>query len=84
MLVEDDDIIKVHVHTNNPGKVLEEALTYGALQTVKIENMRNQHSEILEEAAQAPAQEEHKVAAPEKPYGFVAVWRRRGRGRRVP
>ena len=74
VLVEDDDIIKVHVHTNHPGKVLEEALTYGALQTVKIENMRNQHSEILEEAAQAaPAQEEHKVAAPEKPYGFVAV-----------
>ena len=73
VLVEDDDIIKVHVHTNHPGKVLEEALTYGALQTVKIENMRNQHSEILEEAAQAPAQEEHKAAAPEKPYGFVAV-----------
>ena len=73
VLVEDDEIIKVHVHTNHPGKVLEEALTYGALQTVKIENMRNQHSEILEEAAQAPAQEEHKAAAPEKPYGFVAV-----------
>ena len=75
VLVEDDDIIKVHVHTNHPGKVLEEALTYGALQTVKIENMRNQHSEILEEAAaqQASAQEEHKAAAPEKPYGFVAV-----------
>ena len=74
VLVEDDDIIKVHVHTNHPGQVLEEALTYGALQTVKIENMRNQHTEILEEAAQseeAPA--ETVSAAPEKKYGFVSV-----------
>ena len=52
VLVDDDEIIKVHVHTNHPGKVLEEAITYGALQTVKIENMRNQHTEILAEAAQ--------------------------------
>ena len=50
VLVDDDEIIKVHVHTNHPGKVLEEALTYGALQTVKIENMRSQHTELLEEA----------------------------------
>lgn len=79
VLVDDDDIIKVHVHTNNPGRVLEEALTYGALQTVKIENMRNQHSEILEEnggkeaASAESAPQEHKVAAPEKKYGFVSV-----------
>ncbi len=76
MLVEDDEIIKVHVHTNHPGKVLEEALTYGALQTVKIENMRNQHTEILEEAAHGEAAsgpEAHVVAAPEKKYGFVSV-----------
>lgn len=72
VLVDDDDIIKVHVHTNNPGRVLEEALTYGALQTVKIENMRNQHSEILSEAAQ-PEEHTRKIAAPEKKYGFVAV-----------
>lgn len=75
VLVEDDDIIKVHVHTNNPGRALEEALTYGALQTVKIENMRNQHSEILSEAHMAAesGSGERKIAAPEKPYGFVAV-----------
>ncbi len=75
VLVDDDDIIKVHVHTNNPGRVLEEALTYGALQTVKIENMRNQHSEILEENGGVGAEKsaEHKVAAPEKMYGFVSV-----------
>ena len=74
VLVDDDEIIKVHVHTNHPGKVLEEAITYGALQTVKIENMRNQHTEILEGSAQAaPAESERKVAPPEKKYGFVSV-----------
>ncbi|MEQ2456425.1 DAK2 domain-containing protein [Flavonifractor hominis] len=72
VLVDDDDIIKVHVHTNHPGRVLEEALTYGALQTVKIENMRNQHTEILEEAGEAHPQE-RKVVPPEKTYGVVAV-----------
>jgi DAK2 domain fusion protein YloV len=73
VLVEDDDIIKVHVHTNNPGRALEEALTYGALQTVKIENMRNQHSEIIGDAGHAAESGERKIAAPEKPFGFVAV-----------
>lgn len=86
VLVEDDDIIKVHVHTNNPGVVLEEALTYGALLTIKIENMREQHTEILEAEttsaqmsatptkSEAPSQEpEDFVAEPEKKYGFVAV-----------
>lgn len=73
VLVEDDDIIKVHVHTNNPGRALEEALTYGALQTVKIENMRNQHSEILSEHDHAAESTERKVSPPEKPFGFVSV-----------
>ena len=75
VLVDDDEIIKVHVHTNHPGKVLEEALTYGALQTVKIENMRNQHTEILEEEVKAAQEqpEERWIAQPEKKYGFVAV-----------
>lgn len=76
VLVDDDEIIKVHVHTNHPGRVLEEALTYGALLTVKIENMREQHTEILEENStsapeQAPAALEN--AKPEKKYGFVSV-----------
>ena len=73
VLVDDDEIIKVHVHTNNPGRVLEEALTYGALQTVKIENMRNQHTEILEEGGHEAAEGARKIAAPEKKYGVVAV-----------
>lgn len=75
VLVDDDEIIKVHVHTNNPGRVLEEALTYGALQTVKIENMRNQHSEILEEGAHEQAEDsgERKIVPPEKKFGFVSV-----------
>lgn len=68
VLVDDEEIIKVHIHTNNPGTVLQEALTYGALLTIKIENMREQHSEIIGGGEQAPA-----VAAPEKKYGFVAV-----------
>ncbi len=76
VLVDDDEIIKVHVHTNHPGKVLEEALTYGNLLTVKVENMRQQHTEILEEAAAEaaePVEETREIAEPEKQYGFVAV-----------
>ena len=77
VLVEDDEIIKVHVHTNHPGKVLEEALTYGGLLMVKVENMREQHTELAEGAqTQAPAEEAEEVmedVAPEKKYGFVAV-----------
>ncbi len=73
VLVEDDEIIKVHVHTNHPGKVLEEALTYGALLTVKIENMREQHTEILEAEGHDPEARADVIAEPEKPYGFVAV-----------
>ena len=69
VLVDDDEIIKVHVHTNNPGVVLEKALTYGGLITVKVENMRLQHTEkVLKESERAP-----KIAAPEKRYGMVAV-----------
>ena len=73
VLVDDDDIIKVHVHTNDPGLVLQEALTYGALLKVKIENMREQHTEILEEAAHAQQEQAPVKAAPEKKFGYVAV-----------
>ena len=69
VLVDDDEIIKVHVHTNNPGKAIEEALTYGGLVTVKIENMRLQHTEkVMSEQDLEP-----KIAPPEKKYGFVSV-----------
>ena len=75
VVVDDDEIIKVHVHTNVPGEVLTEALTYGPLQTVKIENMRNQHTALsgkdAAEAAAAPA--EPAVAKPEKQFGVVTV-----------
>ncbi len=69
VLVDDEEIIKVHVHTNDPGKALHEAMDYGSFVTVKIENMRLQHTEkVMSEAEKAP-----KIAAPEKPFGVVAV-----------
>ena len=75
VVVSDEEIVKVHVHTNVPGEVLTEALTYGPLQTVKIENMRNQHTVLSKDAQpDAPAApEQPKIAAPEKPYGILTV-----------
>ncbi len=73
VLVDDDEIIKVHVHTNHPGMALEEALTYGTLMTTKIENMKNQHSEILSEVKAQTEEAGDQVAAPEKRYGFLSV-----------
>jgi DAK2 domain fusion protein YloV len=74
VFVDAEDIIKLHIHTNHPGLVLELGTTFGAFVTVKIENMKNQHS-ALTEAAPAAEPEEKKVeiAAPEKKYGFVSV-----------
>ena len=69
VLVDDDEIIKVHVHTNDPGTALHEAINYGSFVTVKIENMRLQHTEkVMSEQELAP-----KVAEPEKPFGVVSV-----------
>lgn len=74
VVVDDDEIIKVHVHTNDPGKALTEALTYGALLTVKIENMREQHTSLSgSEETPAEEPEEEIIAAPEKKYGIVSV-----------
>ncbi|MBQ2651572.1 MAG: DAK2 domain-containing protein [Clostridia bacterium] len=72
VVVEDDEIIKVHVHTENPDKALGEGLKYGPLLTMKIENMRAQHEQLLKEAREEQMGE-RKVAAPENRYGFVAV-----------
>jgi len=73
LVIDDDDIVKVHIHTNHPGFVLEEAVKLGSLSKIKIDNMRLQHSSILE-AAEAPAEPEvKKEEKPHKPYGFVAV-----------
>ncbi len=72
VVVEDDDIIKVHVHTDQPNRALEEALKFGPLLTVKIENMREQHTaKVVEGTADAPR--ERVIAPPEKKFGFVAV-----------
>lgn len=72
VVVEDEDIVKVHVHTDEPNKAIAEGLKFGPLLTVKIENMRQQHTaKVLDETAPMPR--ERAVAAPEKPYGFVAV-----------
>ena len=69
VLVDDDEIIKVHVHTNDPGKALSEAIKYGSFVTVKIENMRLQHTEkVMSEQELAP-----RIAEPEKALGVVSV-----------
>ena len=69
VLVDDEEIIKVHVHTNDPGKALHEAIEYGSFVTVKIENMRLQHTEkVMTEKEKAP-----RIAEPEKPLGVVSV-----------
>ena len=69
VLVDDDEIIKVHVHTNDPGLALQAALKYGSFITTKIENMRLQHTEkVIHEQEMAP-----RIAAPEKPLGVVSV-----------
>lgn len=70
--VEDDDIIKVHTHTDHPGKAIEEGLIFGALTNLKIDNMRMQHKNKKKEAAVLKVSE-FTPAAPEKPFGFVAV-----------
>lgn len=71
VVVEDDDIVKVHVHTDQPNKVLEQGLKFGPLLTVKIENMREQHTAKVIEGTVAP--KERQIVPPEKKYGFVAV-----------
>ena len=69
VLVDDEEIIKVHVHTNDPGKALHEAMDYGSFVTVKIENMRLQHTEkVMTENEKSP-----KIAEPEKTFGVVSV-----------
>ena len=76
VLVADDEIVKVHVHTNHPGQAIERALTYGALSRMKIDNMREEHQEKLIKDAEKLARqqaEEEKAAVPAKETGFIAV-----------
>ena len=81
VVVDDDEIIKVHVHTDHPGNAIEKALTFGPLVKLKIENMCDQHERAKHEAdnsSKKPAKnaertETIKSVAPEKHYGFVSV-----------
>lgn len=74
VVVSDDEIVKVHVHTNHPGQAFEKALTYGSLSNMKVDNMRLEHQEkLISEAEKAKAMKEEQEAEPAKPYGFIAV-----------
>lgn len=68
VVVEDDEIIKVHVHTNNPGKAIEKGLEFGYINLPKVENMKLQHEQRQKQATQ-----QFSPVPPEKQYGFVAV-----------
>lgn len=69
--VADDDVVKIHVHTNDPGLAIQKALTYGQLSRMKIDNMREEHQERLFKNAEKQA--EPKKAEPRKDVGFIAV-----------
>ena len=81
VVVDDDEIIKVHVHTDHPGNAIENALTFGSLVHLKIENMRDQHEKAKHDAQIAkkkPAQNAERTETftpvePTKPFGFVSV-----------
>lgn len=79
VVVSDDEIVKVHVHTNDPGKAISKALTYGSLTRMKIDNMREEHQEkLIKDAAKVAEQqkfeeEERKKMVPVKPVGFISV-----------
>lgn len=76
VVVDDDEIIKVHVHTDSPGLALQKALEFGQFindPKPKVENMRIQHAGRVQEAKNAAQDETYVRAEPEKPFGFVAV-----------
>ena len=72
VVMADDEIVKVHVHTNDPGMAIQKALTYGQLSNMKIDNMRLEHHEkVIKEAEKLAAQQ--REAVPEKEVGFISV-----------
>ena len=78
VVVSDGEVVKVHVHTNDPGLAIQRALTYGALSNMKIDNMRLEHEEKLIKEASRIAEEQKKVAEekkdePRKAMGFISV-----------
>ena len=73
-----DDLVKVHVHSNHPGEIIEKALTYGSLSSLKIDNMREEHNQkVIKESEMAMAEHENAtkefLSVPRKEWGFVAV-----------
>ncbi len=80
VVVSDEDIVKVHVHTNDPGLAIQKALTYGSLTKMKIDNMREEHSEkVIKDAQKLAADQKNElnkegpVSKPRKKAGFIAV-----------
>ena len=77
VVVSDDEVVKVHVHTNDPGLAIQRALTYGALSNMKIDNMRLEHEEkLIKDASRIAAEkkaEEKKSEEPRKEMGFISV-----------
>ena len=74
--VADDEVVKIHVHTNDPGLAIQRALTYGSLSRIKIDNMREEHQEkLIRDAEKVAAQqaEEEAAKAPKKEVGFISV-----------
>lgn len=76
VLVDDEGIVKVHVHTNDPGLAIQKGLSYGSLTSMKIDNMREEHNERLQlskMSEQNKKSEEAKAEEPKKPVGFISV-----------
>ena len=72
--VADDEIVKIHVHTNDPGLAIQKALTYGQLSRMKIDNMREEHEEkLIRDAEKLAKEQKAKEKAEQKEYGFIAV-----------
>ena len=72
--VADDEIVKIHVHTNDPGLAIQRALTYGQLSRMKIDNMREEHEEkLIRDAEKVAQQEKAKEKAEQKEFGFISV-----------
>ncbi len=72
LVIDDEDIVKVHIHTNNPGYVLEKAVLMGSLINIKIDNMKHQHSSIINEGV-ATGEKKEEAPKEHKTFGFVSV-----------
>ncbi len=76
LVISDEDVVKVHVHTNDPGLAIQKALTFGSLSSIKVDNMREQHTEKLFKDAEKLAAQQVDAPTdtePKKPYGFICV-----------